>query len=227
MLNTGGLLFCAICWTVCPMKFEKSATTIEEQIALLAERGLDVSSKELTRRWLETVGYYRLSAYWLPFETIPDKSETRSKYFRKGVRFEDVVDLYTFDRKLRLLVTEAIERIEIAIRSRWTNRLSLQHGAHAHLNPVLFTSGWDHARRIAALSDRAKESSEVFIEHYRRKYSDPYMPPLWAVTELMTFGELSKWIDATRDAGIRAAVAKDIGLPTVNRHAKLTHLGGL
>lgn len=196
------------------MRFDKSATTIDEQIALLAERGLDVSSEELTRRWLKTVGYYRLSAYWLPYELPPEADQTRSKQFRPGVRFEDVVDIYTFDRKLRLLVTEAIERIEISVRSRWTNRLALKHGAHAHMKPSLFVSGWNHARMIASLSDRAGESREVFVEHYRAKYDDPYMPPLWAVTELMTFGELSKWVEATKDAGLRGAVAKDIGLPT-------------
>jgi len=196
------------------MRFIKAPTTIEEQIALLRERGLEIASEELARRWLMTVGYYRLSAYWLPFEKVPEVGQTRSKQFRQGVSFEEVVDIYTFDRKLRLLVTEAIERIEISVRSRWTNRLTLKDGAHAHMNPELFVSGWKHARMIAALADRTSESREVSIEHYREKYSAPYMPPLWAITELMTFGELSKWVEATDDARLRSAVARDIGLPT-------------
>jgi abortive infection bacteriophage resistance protein len=196
------------------MHFDKPATTIDAQIALLRERGLDVSAEDLARRWLTTVGYYRLSAYWLPYELPPEAGRTRSKRFRPGVRFEEIIDIYTFDRKLRLLVTEAIERIEISVRSRWTNRLTLKHGAHAHLNPENFVSGWSHARMVAALADRASESREVFIEHYKAKYHVPYMPPLWAVTELMTFGELSKWVEATNDAALRGAVAKDIGLPT-------------
>lgn len=196
------------------MRFDKSATTIDEQIALLRERGLEISSDDLARRWLETVGYYRLSAYWLPYEVPPATGQTRSKRFRPGVRFEEVVDIYTFDRKLRLLVMEAIERIEISVRARWTNRLSLKHGAHAHMKPELFVSGWAHARMMSGLADRARESREVFIEHYRAKYEAPYMPPLWAVTELMTLGELSKWVEATDDASLRGAVAKDIGLPT-------------
>lgn len=196
------------------MRFDKSPTTIDEQIALLKERGLDVSAGDLAYRWLTTVGYYRLSAYWLPYELPPEAGRTRSKRFRPGVRFEDIVDIYTFDRKLRLLVTEAIERIEIAVRSRWTNRLALKHGAHPHMNPEIFVSGWSHARMMASLTDRTQESREVFIEHYRTKYEAPYLPPLWAVTELMTFGELSKWVEATNDASLRGAVAKDIGLPT-------------
>jgi len=196
------------------MRFEKSPTTIDEQIALLRERGMVLASEELAQRWLLTVGYYRLSAYWLPYEEVPDPGQTRSKRFRTGTAFEDIIDIYTFDRKLRLLVTEAVERIEIAVRSRWTNRLTLAHGAHAYMDPTLFQSGWAHARMVAALATRVEESREVFVEHYKRKYTEPYMPPLWVVTELMTFGELSKWVEATADAQIRSAVARDIGLPT-------------
>lgn len=196
------------------MRFEKPATTLEEQIALLKDRGMKISCDELAHRWLATVGYYRLSAYWLPFEEAPAAGQTRSKNFRADTAIEDIIDIYTFDRKLRLLVTEAIERIEISVRSRWTNRLSLKYGAHAHMRPELFASGYIHARMIAALSDRAGESREVFIEHYKEKYKEPYLPPLWAVTELMTFGELLKWLDATKDASLRGDVAKDIGLPT-------------
>lgn len=196
------------------MIFEKVPTTVDEQMVLLKERGMIVEDEELARLWLTTVGYYRLSAYWLPFEDPPASGQTRSKKFSAGVRFEDVVDIYVFDRKLRLLVTEAIERIEISVRSRWTNRMTLNYGAHAHLNAELFTSGWSHAGMVATVAGNTQRSREVFIEHYRAKYTKPYMPPLWAVTELMTFGELSKWVEATHDAKVKSALAKDIGLPT-------------
>ncbi|WP_157215934.1 Abi family protein [Flavisphingomonas formosensis] len=194
------------------MLYDKPATTIDEQIALLRARGMQ-GDEALMRRWLETVGYYRLSAYWLPFELPAQADATRTKLFPDGTNFESIVDIYVFDRKLRLLVTEAIERIEIALRSRWTNRLTLAHGSHAHLDVTVFQSGYDHLALLSALAIRARESKEVFVEHYRRKYEEPFMPPLWVVTELMTFGELSRWLQATRDLKVKAAVAKDLGLP--------------
>jgi abortive infection bacteriophage resistance protein len=196
------------------MLFGKPATPITEQVALLKARGMTISNVNLATRWLETVGYYRLSAYWLPYESLPPVGQTRSKKFPPGVRFEEVIDLYIFDRRLRLLVTEAIERLEVAVRARWTNRLALAHGPHAHMDARLFLSGWDHARMVSKLSDAAHKSREVFVEHYRSKYSEPYMPPLWAVTELMTLGELSLWVKSTKDASLRSSVAKDLGLPT-------------
>lgn len=195
------------------MRFNKSPTTIDVQFALLIERGMQ-GDEALMRRWLETVGYYRLSAYWLPFEVPPPDGQTRSKRFVPGLQFDTIVDNYVFDRKLRLLIMEAIERIEIALRSRWTNRLALAHGAHAHLDTAVFHSGYDHISLLATLSSRSKDSNEVFVEHYRSKYSAPFMPPIWIVTELMTFGELSKWFSITKDPKIRGEVAKDLGLPS-------------
>lgn len=195
------------------MHYNKPPTTIDEQIDLLIERGMQ-GDAALMRRWLETVGYYRLSAYWLPFEVPPADDKTRSKRFAAGLQFDTIVDIYVFDRKLRLLVMEAIERVEIALRSRWTNRLALAYGSHAHLDAAAFQSGYDHIGLLSALASRTKESNEVFVEHYRRKYSAPFMPPLWIVTELMTFGELSRWFAAARDPKIKSAVAKDLGLPS-------------
>ena len=195
------------------MLYSKPATTIDEQIQMLHDRGMQ-GEQSLMRRWLETVGYYRLSAYWLPFEMPAPAPRTRSKAFRPSTQFEVVVDIYMFDRKLRLLIMEAIERVEIALRSRWTNRLSLAHGAHAHLDRSIFQSGYDHINLLSSLSSRTSESKEVSVDHYRRKYSDPFLPPLWVVTELMTFGELSKWFAATKDPRVKSAVAADLGLPT-------------
>lgn len=195
------------------MLYDKPATTIEEQISLLRDRGM-AGDSELLRRWLETVGYYRLSAYWLPFEIQPAADATRSKTFPEGTQFADIVDIYVFDRKLRLLVTEAIERVEIALRARWTNRMTLAHGAHAHLQREHFASGYNHVALLSQMCARVESSSEVFVEHYRRKYDEPFLPPLWMVTELMTFGELSRWFVATKDPKVKDAVAKDLGLPS-------------
>lgn len=92
------------------MLYDKPPTSVDEQIALLKGRGLVCADEALVRRWLVTVGYYRLSAYWLPYELPPPTGQTRSKTFAPDTPFESIVDIYTFDRQLRLLVTEAIER---------------------------------------------------------------------------------------------------------------------
>ncbi len=172
-----------------------------------------VGDEALIRQWLTTVGYYRLSAYWLPWELPPTPEQTRSKSFPAGTEFSEIVDIYLFDRKLRLLVMEAIDRFEIAVRARWTNLFSLAHGSHAHMDCENFQNGFEHARMYAKINRSTEDSSEVFIKHYRAKYRSPHLPPLWQVTELMTLGEISMWIKATRDNRLKDAVARDLGLP--------------
>jgi abortive infection bacteriophage resistance protein len=195
-------------------RYNKPATTIDDQADLLIERGLVVPDRARLLLELRTIGYYRLSAYWLPFETPPPAGQTRSKRFMPGTRHEDIIDLYIFDRKLRLLVMEAIERLEIAVRASWTYRLSLACGPHAHLDPGHFDDPWSHAAQVAKLAGDINSSGEVFVEHYKRTYTTPYMPPLWVVTETMTLGALSRWVAATGDRSVRRHLADDLGLRT-------------
>lgn len=196
------------------MQYSKPATTIDEQIRRLRDRGMVCRDEQLVKRWLVTVGYYRLSAYWLPYEIAPNGAQTRSKQFTQNTEFETIIDIYTFDRQLRLLVMEAIERIEIALRTSWTYHLAHASGPHAHMLAELFDSSDDHKQYLQKLKESIDRSKEVFIAHYTGRYTDPSMPPLWAVTELMTFTELSKWIAFTTDRKIGSAIARDVGLPT-------------
>ena len=71
-----------------------------------------------------------------------------------------------------------------------------------------FTNGFDHAKMYSKISRATEQSSEVFIKHYRSKYSSAYLPPLWQVTELMTLGEISFWVKATKDNNLKDVIAK-------------------
>ncbi|MHA3723114.1 Abi family protein [Leucobacter sp. HY1910] len=93
----------------------KPYLSISEQVALLAERGLQLD-KDLASQWLTNVGYYRLSAYWHPYRVPYTKFSTHENFI-PGADFADVVALYEFDRKLRTLVHDGIERVEIMLRS--------------------------------------------------------------------------------------------------------------
>ena len=196
------------------MQFDKLATTVEEQAALLLSRGLVCEDPERLKLYLGTIGYYRLGAYWPPFENLPKEGVTRSKKFIAGTHLDDILNIYIFDRKLRLLVMEALERIEVNVRSRWTNRMTLEYGSHAHLDIDLFSDTWLYHSRVARLARGVEESKETFHVHYKAKYTSPFLPPLWAVCETMTFGELSKWVSKTKDSKISRHVARNLGLPT-------------
>src|SRR5699024_4542222 len=79
----------------------------------LASRGLEITSPDRAARYLRHIGYYRFSPpYAIPFQQGGPDHE-----FRSGTSFDDVLDLYVFDRKLRILVLDALERVEVAVRA--------------------------------------------------------------------------------------------------------------
>ena len=92
--------------------YSKPSLTIEQQILLLEERGLSIPDHKRASRHLSNISYYRLSAYMIPFREIGPDSKHIDK-FRPGATWDDVYNLYKFDRKFRLLVFDAIERIEM------------------------------------------------------------------------------------------------------------------
>lgn len=115
--------------------------TMADQLALLKSRGLQVDDETAALDYLARIGYYRLSGYWYPLREI-DKAESaaqnkpiRTDNFIANSHFEDVVKLYVFDKRLRLLALDALERIEMAIRVDVAHLLGEQDTC-AHENPA-------------------------------------------------------------------------------------------
>ena len=181
------------------MHYAKPALTFEDQLDLLRNRGLTVRDQERALRWLHNVSYYRLSAYCLPFKAGGD-------VFRHGTDFNDIAGLYIFDRKLRLLVLDAVERVEVAIRTAVTYEIAHTHGPHGHADPANFAPGFDHARFMADLVDEEHRARETFASHFRRKYPEEQHLPVWMATELLSFGTISKLFQALQPS-IRQAIA--------------------
>jgi len=98
------------------MQYTKPPLSIEQQIELLKSRGLEIPDHEQAAHYLYHLNYYRLSGYMLPFQ------EGTEHHFQAGTTFEHVLNLYLFDRKLRLLLMDAIERIEVSVRTPWANQ---------------------------------------------------------------------------------------------------------
>jgi abortive infection bacteriophage resistance protein len=113
--------------------------------------------------------------------------QTSAKRFLAGTAFEDVLALYNFDRELRLLCLDAIERIEVALRAAIINELSVLHGPHFHTESRHFEQISDFKYFLG----KCLQKKYLAIEHYDDKYNTPSVAPIWAMSEALTFGELS------------------------------------
>jgi len=170
------------------MEFKKPATTIQDQIKLLQNRGMQFVDTAEAEHYFSNISYYRLAGYWWPMQA--DKT---IHVFKPGTRFENVIALYNFDRELRILVFDVIERIEIALRTKL-----IYHFAH-EIDPWWFEdSGWfknasNHAICLTSIDRELNQSKDTFIkEHYAKYTADTKRPPAWKTLEVVSFTTLSK-----------------------------------
>lgn len=181
--------------------FNKPPTTYAQQLVLLTDRGMRIDDPDRAAFYLQHLNYYRLGAYWLPFE-----ADHGSHRFISGTSFEDVLNLYIFDRELRLLLLDAIERFEVSVRSQWAYHLAHEHGPHAHLDPALALNAPRWRTNLDRLSEEVFRSDETFIRHLTRTYRED-LPPVWAVCEVMSLGLLSRWYNNLKPMATRRAIS--------------------
>lgn len=198
--------------------FGKPATTYAQQVATLQMRGMVVENPSAAQFYLQHLNYYRLGAYWLPFE-----SDHATHALKPGTTFEDVLNLYTFDRELRLLVLDAIERVEVSVRSQWAYQIAHFHGAHGHLDAALAFKKHLWEKNLASLTKEVDRSDEAFINHLKSTY-DEALPPVWAVCEVMSLGLLSRWYNGLKPMPTRRAISAVYGVDEKVLESWLRHL---
>jgi abortive infection bacteriophage resistance protein len=164
----------------------KVSKSIQEQITLLQSRDMQFRNKSNAPHFLSTISYYRLKGYWWELQ-----DDVINHHFAPNSYFEDVVDLYNFDRHFRLIVFNAIERIEIALRTKLIYHLSQSYGPHWYLMPSIFQDPKRFTSFLGKInSDMSNSSEEFIVKHFVNHPNE--MPESWKALEVLTLGTLSK-----------------------------------
>jgi len=187
------------------MEFNKPALSIDDQVQLLLDRGMIIRNLDVAKHALAHTNYYRLRAYWLPFECRDNANN--STHFRKEVNFEEILAVYHFDRQLRLILLDAIERFEISLRTSFAYILAMQYGPFAHENSQYFHQEDRWKKSLVDLENEYGRSHETFAQHFREQYPKLTTPPIWASIELMTLGHLSRWLRNIKEPNVRQLIA--------------------
>lgn len=210
--------------------YQKPFLTLDQQIQLLIDRGMEITDRPKAKAYLGRIGYYRLSAYWYPFR----KSQTRLDAatglpvvqvlddFKDGTDFPTLLALYLFDKQLRLLMLDALERIEVAVRTQIALCLGAKHPL-AHRQPRYLHGNFArrpsrqnaqqtrHQDWLSRQERKFLDSREDFAIHFKTKYPGEY-PPIWIDVELWDFGALSHLFGGLTVAD-GDAIASAYGLP--------------
>lgn len=172
------------------MSFQKSPKTYQELIQILKSRNLLISDEGKAIDFLSKVHYYRLSAYFLPFQSIKDS-------FNPNTTFEDIVRLYEFDIELRKFVFAYIEKVEIALRAKMVQIHTQRYGALGYAENIKSLDITNiknmsvYGEVTQSIQKEKLRTKELFVKHFKDDYNMKDLP-LWACVELLSFGSLSK-----------------------------------
>ena len=167
--------------------YVKPYSSPEQIVQILKSRGMLIKDEHKVENYLMNIGYHRLSAYIYPFYKNP-KSDL---ILKEGTTFEQVLTLYRFDKKLRILLFNEIEKIEVAIRSVLAN-IGCQelNDKYWITKPEYFANTEKFSQTLAIVEKELSSSKEDYIEEFKRKYTEIY-PPAWMITEVLSFGNLN------------------------------------
>ena len=192
------------------MTVNKKSRTIEEQIELLKSRGMLIKDEQSATFYLNHISYFRLKAYWW------DMQADREKHiFAPGSCFEDVIARYHFDRQLRLILFDAIEFIEIALRTKLIYHFSQAYGGLWYLDDSLVIDKKKHNENVADLQSEFARNGEHFAKDFRTKHPNEN-PDAWIIFEVATFSTLSKiYSNLKAELPQKSLVTHEFGLNSV------------
>lgn len=210
------------------MQYSKAHLSFADQLELVRSRGLGCDDEERAIAALRAVGYYRLSAYTYPMRKLLDPDapretsvQHRSAEFMDGHTIDQAIDLYLFDKRLRMVTIEGIESFEVGMRVGVSHALG-RRDAFGHLDTKhlrasvcgrpLKSGATRHEEWVERLNRQvAESSSEDFVRHFQEKYGGSL--PIWVATEVMNFGQLVR-LYKLMDNRDRNGVSRGFGIKT-------------
>lgn len=248
------------------LEYTKPAKPVDELIAVLVKRGLIIEDHEAAKCFLSKVNYYRLSGYWFNYQRKASKDyqfpaglsqEQREDFentFVERVTFNNIVDIYRFDTKLRSLCLDALEKIEIACGSILCEHMCNKYGGYWFTDAEHVKDRFIEKNKVDndgkfildEKNKRTKEKIKIFgidilkerfdalikdnkktscISHFGRKYSNQY-PPYWIMNTLITFGLLSKIYSSLKSED-QIEIAKRFEVPATVMEETLISLSNI
>ncbi|MDO7174155.1 Abi family protein [Mariniflexile sp. AS56] len=188
--------------------YSKPPLSYQQQFERLSSRGLSFEGcEEKALHLLEKLSYYRLSGYWYTLLANP-KTNHR---FKADAHFNQAFELYKFDRELRLLILNQIEKIEVAIRAVISYECSHSWGVFWLSDTNNFKSHSQHTRDISKMFNEVNRSNELFITNYKNKYIEE-LPPSWMALEVCSFGSLSYIYSNLKGGRTKRNISQKFGL---------------
>lgn len=195
-MHTWGLFFCiGVIFSMTAKEFK----SIDEQIELLQSRGLIIDDKKAAKNFLLNNNYYRISGYSLTLRSN-DK-------FHDNVTFQNIIDIYNFDRELRTILFNYIEIFEVNFKSVYAYKFSELYGPFGYLESKNFMYSTDYFELVNKIFIQIKRNTknELYLQHFINDLKENI--PFWALVDLLTISDISKLYVISPD-NLKKSVAK-------------------
>ena len=210
------------------MEYLKPHLSIQQQVALLMQRGL-VGDASLLASRLQNVGYYRFSAYLHPFRERNQNGQI-GENFVPDTTLSKVWNLYLFDRKLRFMMMDAIERIEVALRSRIAYHHTVNQSPFAYACQSYFPMWKGYMQSLERVRIQRNRQGHIVstgkdsVDHFFNTYGDKHdYLPLWIAVGEMDFGMIVYFYSHS-SKNFRKAIAREWNIDTGSLSSWLTSL---
>ena len=182
----------------------KPALSIQDQIALLHQRGMIIDNEAAATAFISCNHYYRLNIYFHKLMETPD-------HFREGTRFSQVMAIYANDSWLRNRILSILEPIEIKTRTQVSHYLGITYGSDAFYQRGIYK---DESIWQAILDNFSNETtrnqSDPVIKHHRTHYGGLF--PIWVVIEFLSFNTLSKFYSNLQERDKKMIAGNNYGV---------------
>jgi len=175
----------------------------------LKERGLTIKDEGRAKKYLNNVGYFRLSGYMYHLQSTDGHHK-----FIDGITFNDIILHYQFDKKLRAIMLEYLERIEIALRARLTDKFSNSFGFYWYTDKSLFEDYGVFDSINKEITEHYTDPQERFLKAFKNKYTSESTPPSNMALEILTLGKLSRLYRGLKNKDDKVDIAADFQLPS-------------
>lgn len=201
-------------------KPDKPFKKVEDQIETLKKRGLEITDVNSAKEAILTYNYYNIiNGYKQPF--IEDSSNGVDKY-KKGTNFNDLLDLYKFDRSLRKNIFTITLDIECTFYTHVAYAIGEKYGhkPQNYLHILNYKQGKKQTNKksqrtnlLARLNKYIKYSEIEPLKYYRENYKN--MPP-WILVKGLTFGEVYTLYELSK-SDVKDSIIKGIlGVKTID-----------
>ncbi len=202
------------------------ATTVEEQIVRLQERGMTIDcSEEKVKEILLDIGYYRLGFYWHPFEVDENHN------FIEGTKFSDAVALYYLDSDLRNIFTKFLNRIEINFKTKLIYEVSNYYKTKPtwFADPSIMKN--DFISQLPQQYDEKFKANNKAIKAHHNKYINDIFAPAWKTLEFMPFGSILYIYKNIKNEELQKRISNKYGVRNhyyfINHITKMIHTRNL